>query len=102
MAQKIPISIDADLADLIPGFLENRQRDVAKLKAQAANGDFADARTIGHGMKGSGGGYGFDRISELGARVETAALEADAGAIVDAVAELEDYLARIEIHFVDG
>lgn len=101
MAEKIPVSIDADLADLIPGFLENRERDVARLKTQAANGAFSEARTVGHGMKGSGGGYGFDRISELGAQVETAALAADAGAILDAVAELEDYLARVEIRYVD-
>ena len=48
-------------------------------------------------MKGAGGGYGFDEITNLGAAIERAALAGDAGAVEAATAALEDYLARVDI-----
>ncbi len=47
-------------------------------------------------MKGAGGGYGFDPITDYGAALEQAALEEDAVRIERAVAALADYLARVE------
>ena len=67
---EMTVYVDADLQDLIPGFLGNRHRDAERLLAAARSNDFESARIIGHGMKGSGGGYGFPRITELGDKVE--------------------------------
>ncbi len=97
MPARIPIRIDPDLVDLIPGFLDNRDKDVGRLRALLAQDDFTEIRRIGHSMKGAGGGYGFDTITDLGAEIETAALQADAVAIERLAAALEDYLARIDV-----
>ena len=96
MNEKIIIKIDPDLEDLIPGFLANRARDVTTIRALLASGDFDGIRILGHSMKGAGGGYGFDRITELGGTMETAAAAGDAATIAQANDALDDYLSRVE------
>jgi len=97
MTERIQVRIDPDISELVPGFLENRQRDVGRLLALVASAAFSDIHLIGHSMKGAGGGYGFDRISELGAEIERAALGADAAAVTTAARQLADYLARLDV-----
>ena len=97
MSDRIPVVIDPDLAELIPGFLNNRRRDVEKLRGLLAARDFAEILRIGHSMKGAGGGYGFDPITDIGGAIERAAGAADGAAIEQRVAELEDYLARVDV-----
>lgn len=97
MTERIPVVIDPDLADLVPGFLNNRRRDVAKLRALLETGNFADIRMIGHSMKGAGGGYGFDPITDIGAVIERAALAADSATIEQGITQLDDYLSRIDV-----
>ena len=97
MNNRIAVTIDPDLADLVPGFLANRRRDVAKLTALLAIGNFPDIRMIGHSMKGAGGGYGFDQITEIGDALERAALAADDKTIQAGIEQLADYLARVDV-----
>lgn len=99
MNESIVVKVDADLSDLIPGFLDNRHRDAARLEALLAATDFAEIQRIGHSMKGVGGGYGFDEISLIGADIEKAAVREDAAVIGRACERLRDYLARIEVVF---
>lgn len=101
MSDPIEVGIDADLEPLIPGYLQNRRRDLVSLEQLLDAGDFEAIVRIGHGMKGSGGGYGFAWISELGARMETAAKSGDADAVRGQRRELEDFLDRLVIHFED-
>lgn len=95
--EAILVYVDPDLEDLIPGFFQNRQNDVQRLSEALEQGDFETIRIIGHSMKGAGGGYGFDRVTELGAIIEEAAKAQDRTRIRDAVAELADYMSRVEI-----
>ena len=99
MSEKIIVPIDPDLEDLIPGFLSNRNRDVNAIEEHLANGDFDAIRMLGHSMKGAGAGYGFDPITDYGARLERAAEEQARDEIVAARADLADYLSRVEPTF---
>jgi hypothetical protein len=96
MVERIKVSIDPDLEDLIPGFLANRRNDVDRIRELVERGDFQQVRLIGHSMKGAGGGYGFDPITDCGARIEEAALLEDGLGVEAAVSALADYLARVE------
>ena len=93
----IPVQIDQDLEGIIPGFLENRRRDVQTLETALQENNLAAIRTIGHRMKGDGGGYGFDAISMMGDALEQAAARGDRDAIRRQTAELIDYLARVTV-----
>ena len=96
MSEKIRVSIDPDLEDLIPGFLNNRRNDVVQIRASLLTGDYTKIRLLGHSMKGAGGGYGFDPITDYGGEIEQAALKQDAATVEVFVSRLEDYLARVE------
>lgn len=102
MSDKLIIAVDAQIAALVPRFLANRAADVGKIRAALARADFESVRSMAHGMKGAGGGYGFPEISRLGAALEEGARQRDAGAVGALVASLEAYLARIEIETGDG
>ena len=97
MTDRIAVTIDPDLAELVPGFLNNRRRDVDKLTALLKAGNFTDIRMIGHSMKGAGGGYGFDLITDIGVAIERAALVADSKIIQAGIEQLADYLARVDV-----
>jgi len=48
-------------------------------------------------MKGSGAGYGFDGISEIGKSIEIAGKEQSIENIKKGIENLKDYLRRVEI-----
>jgi HPt (histidine-containing phosphotransfer) domain-containing protein len=54
---RIIIHADIDLEDLIPGFLENRHKDIIEIESLLASGDYETTQRLGHSMKGAGGGY---------------------------------------------
>ena len=93
----IILYIDPGLEEIVPGFLENRRRDVQTLETALQENNLAQIHTIGHRMKGDGGGYGFDAISMMGAALEQAAAREDRDAIRRHIAELIDFLARVTV-----
>ena len=99
MNEKITVQIDPDLEDLIPGFLDNRRNDIDVIRNALIADELDKIRVIGHSMKGAGGGYGFDTITDIGGSLEQAALARDSDAINECVAQLEDYLARVEVSY---
>jgi HPt (histidine-containing phosphotransfer) domain-containing protein len=97
--EKIIVNIDPDLEELIPGFLENRIKDIEILKNAAGQADFEALKSVGHSLKGVGGGYGFARITELGAGIEASAKINDLEKINQLISDLADYLQRIEVKY---
>ncbi len=95
--EKIVIHADIDLEDLIPGFLGNQSRDAEKIKGLIDSGDYESIQRMGHSMRGSGGGYGFDEITNIGARIEQAAKDRNKGEILLQVEGLLRYLGCIEV-----
>ena len=83
--------IPAPIAARRPAFLENRWKDLAKMRDALAARDFAAIQTIGHNCKGIGTGYGFPDISQLGSAIEKAAKASDAD-------ELQETIREFEVH----
>ena len=94
---RIKVTVDEDLEELIPGFLENRKNDISALSEALEGGDIAKVQSIGHSIKGVGGGYGFDGLSELGAQLEIAAKESDSVKIGELITEMSQYMDSIDI-----
>jgi HPt (histidine-containing phosphotransfer) domain-containing protein len=95
----IIVRADPDLADIIPGFLENRRKDAADINLALKQQDYETIRIRGHDMKGIGGGYGFDRISEIGLSLEQAAKNRDIDAIQRQTSDLLYYLDHLQVNY---
>ncbi|MDF9408966.1 MAG: Hpt domain protein [Pelotomaculum sp. PtaB.Bin013] len=99
--QKIIAHVDRDLADIVPDFLENRQKDCKLVLDALEKGDYETIRILGHSMKGVGGGYGFDTITDLGASIEQAAKDKNKVEIHNLINKLMVYLDRVEVVYMD-
>jgi HPt (histidine-containing phosphotransfer) domain-containing protein len=93
----ITLYIDQDLEEIVPGFIENRRRDVETIEIALQENNLSKIQVIGHRMKGDGGGYGFETISDLGAALEQAAAREDRDAIRRHTVKLIDFLARVHV-----
>jgi HPt (histidine-containing phosphotransfer) domain-containing protein len=98
---KIIIKINQDMEDLIPEYLDTRRQELAVLQKAIKNGEVETVRMIGHTLKGSGGGYGFDRITEIGALLEGAARKSDMPELQTQFERMQDYLARVEVRYIE-
>lgn len=99
MADQFIAQVSSDLADLIPGFLSNRKREIVALRNALAATDFEALRRIGHRMTGAGGSYGFDAISTIGTRIVKSAGAQDVDSLTNLVEMYDDYLAHVRITY---
>jgi CheY-like chemotaxis protein len=97
----VPSSIEIDvptrLKSFAPAYLEARRRDVTAATVLLATGDFDQLGQMAHKMAGSGGLYGFQGLTELGARLEASALAADRAGIEEHLQALRVYLTTVRL-----
>ena len=99
MLERVLIKVDADLVDLIPNYLKNLHANLEEIKEHFYNGDLSACQRLGHNLKGSGGSYGFDFISEMGAAIEADAKSGRGLNVIQHVSSLGDYLNRLDIKY---
>ena len=83
--------------ELVPGFIENRHRELEELRGALAAGRYDQLGHIGHRMRGIGSTYGFDRVSTLGGELEERAAASDREGLDALIAGYADYLARLKV-----
>ncbi len=93
--------VDADLSDLIPGFLANKRHDMLAILSAISTEHvgYEELSRIGHKLKGEGGSYGLEAISVYGAEIEQAAKIHDVEAIRRCANELAAYLDSLQIEY---
>lgn len=84
-------------SDQIPIFLRNRHLDIATLRRALEQSDFDTIEFLGHGMRGSGGMFGFQTISNIGMELEEGALSADKASVSKSIDDLSGYLQGIHM-----
>jgi signal transduction histidine kinase/CheY-like chemotaxis protein len=97
MGEKVYVSVESWLKPVVGSYLANRREDIPKLRAALHHGDYATVRTFGHQMAGSGGGYGFERITEIGSLLEESALSGDAARMQANIEDLDCYLNAVQV-----
>jgi PAS domain S-box-containing protein len=95
--ETVLVRANSILADLTPEFLRNRRQDVITILGALDRGDFETVENLGHGMRGAGGSYGFQAITDIGAALEEAARSTDSDTSRKWVGELSRYLDRVEV-----
>jgi histidine phosphotransfer protein HptB len=94
---RVTVEISRELEEIVPIFLTNRRKDIHTLRDALSAQDFRTIQTLGHRMKGDGGGFGFDRISAIGAALEVAANQYDQGTTEQQIRQLEEFLNRVTV-----
>ena len=88
--------IEAQIAALVPAYLERRSADVVQLREACAQSKWARIGAIGHDLRGTGASFGFGWISEIGYELEAAAERKDADHVARLTDKLEAELAQEE------
>ena len=96
----ITVEVDSEVKSIVPQYLENRKKDCLMICSLLEGEAFSEICTLGHRMKGTGGSYGFDDISEIGEVIEEAAMATDRETISSAIRKLSDYLERVAVVYV--
>jgi PAS domain S-box-containing protein len=96
-SNKVQVRADNRLRAVIPGYLQHRRDDVRAILEALERVDYETIRELGHKMHGSGSGYGFPRITQIGQALEEAARERKADSVQSGITELSTYLDRIEV-----
>jgi HPt (histidine-containing phosphotransfer) domain-containing protein len=90
-------SDDADMADIIGEFVSGLPKQVESLSSLLQQRNLDELRRAVHQLKGAGGGYGFNQITEMARNAEqTIAANEPLDRIVQQVNDLTDLLQRVE------
>ena len=91
--------IDPGLEDLMERFFASSNQDLVKMRVTLESEDYETLARLGHTAKGTGFGYGFQGMGEIGQALELAAKEANRSACAEQVRRMEHYLANVEVRF---
>ncbi len=94
---KLVVRIDPDLKDLVPVFMVHKREDVQAIVAAIVLADYEALSQLGHRIRGEGGSYGFEELTEIGAALEIAAKARNLAAVRKSAQELTAYLDSVEI-----
>ena len=90
------LAMSADVADgvaaLVPKYLASKAAQVQEARASLAAKDFEPIRRFGHNLKGTGRGYGFPPIEDMGQAIEKAAAVCDEAGIAQQLENLQRFL----------
>ena len=92
VSRTIPVS-DQVMA-LVPQYLASKEKQIEEARAALASRDFGPIRRFGHNLKGTGRGYGFPPIEEMGREIERAATQADASRIAEQLDALHKFVTE--------
>ena len=99
MPDRVIVEVDEDLSELIPGFMAHKRADIDTIFDAVTRRDYAAIGRIAHRVKGDGGSYGFDAMTEIGRSLERAAATRDDGAVATLARQLLSYLDHVEVVF---
>ncbi len=97
MRGKIVLQVEPALKELVPDFLDNRRRDLERMRQALQSGDLAAIRDVGQNIRCFSRVYGFEELTALGEEIRCAADECSTLRIVSLQGKLADYLSRVEI-----
>jgi signal transduction histidine kinase/CheY-like chemotaxis protein len=93
------VRVEQGMEDVVPSYLEKRRKDVETYRQALGSSDFDTLRMLGHKMKGTGTGYGFPVLTEIGDAIERAALKKDTAGATAAVDRLAGYVEKVKLQY---
>ena len=94
--EPLPLPGNSRLADSVPAYLASCRQHVTTMRAALQEGDFEQITILGHNLRGSGGGFGFQEITDIGAGLERAAGDLSVEAVPGWIERLSRYLDAVD------
>lgn len=90
---------DLDFRELLEEFVAATPQRAQSLTTAFADGQLEEVRRQAHQLKGAGGGYGYDELSEVAAELERACKESqpNIAKIAESLDRLLDHLQRVVV-----
>ena len=89
---------DPDMMEIVEEFASELPSRALAMEECMASGEMDKLQTLAHQLKGAGGGYGFQPITDTAALLESALKEgADAGTIKDKINDLCEVLNAVVV-----
>ena len=79
-------------AEMQEMYIKHTSKELDKINGLLNLESLEAIRTFGHNIKGSGGMYGFDKVTNIGLQIENAAKENDLDSIKLSLSDLRDFL----------
>lgn len=83
---------DDEWAEMQEMYINHTFKELKAIRENINSTTFDSLRTFGHNIKGSGGMYGFNEITEMGATIESAAKDENMDQIKSNFDKLETFL----------
>ena len=83
---------DDEWAEMQDLYINHTSKELKKISENLNLESIDSIRTFGHNIKGSGGMYGFNEVTQIGLQIETAAKAKDLDAILSNLEDLESFL----------
>lgn len=94
------VEVDADLADLIPQYLNNRWADLKFARQLLANGDYFLLSRMAHRIRGSAASYGFSGLGGIAEALEDAAGRQDHAAVSRQLDAFDTFMRSVRIEYI--
>ncbi len=79
-------------AEMQEMYINHTSKELVSIMDNLETNSFDSLRTFGHNIKGSGGMYGFNEVTEIGAVIEAAAKDEDMALIKSNLKDLDLFL----------
>ncbi len=89
--------VDDGIAALIPKYLAAKPKQIEEAQAALAIKDFDPIWRFGHNLKGTGRGYGFPPIEEMGREIEKAVADRDVAGIAQQLENLRRFVTEEQL-----
>lgn len=99
MSPTIIVTIDADLEEIVPTFLENRKKDLIKIQQFISSSSWDSIESIAHKLAGNAGSYGFNDLGKIGADLEDACQAKDVDTIINYCDKYKIYMSNLQVEF---
>ena len=79
-------------AEMQEMYINHTSKELVSIMDNLETNSFDSLRTFGHNIKGSGGMYGFNEVTDIGAVIEAAAKDEDMALIKSNLKNLDSFL----------
>jgi signal transduction histidine kinase/DNA-binding response OmpR family regulator len=93
----LAVHVEPALKPYVDDFLQSLSVLIERTKEQARKKEFNSICAFAHQMKGDGGTYGFNGVTEISTKIQHAANAEDQMEVMHLIEELENYLSDVEV-----